>query len=127
MKQDISHLKEKSVDEADGSQNIQDSVQVLPEPQTEKSTVEVESIQHVVQKSVSQPISQSVSHPKLVPYFQVISPVPSLSVSSLKGESPYSDKEGETLSDEDDKEFEDPINNSVETNSVKSTDTSINR
>ena len=102
-------------------QEEEDPVPELQHPGTEESKVEVESL--------TEP-SESVreSHPRLVPYFKVVSPVPTLSVSSLKGESPYSDREGQNLtSDEDDKEFEDPVNNSVESNSTQSMDTSTRR
>ena len=90
---------------------------VLPNPDTDETKVEVGIIREPPE-----------SHPRLVPYFKVVSPVPTLSVSSLKGESPYSDRDGQTLtSDEDDKEFEDPVNNSVESNSTKSMEISTQR
>ena len=94
---------------------------VLQHPEPDKSKVEVQSLNEPLE-------SVSESYPRLVPYFKVVSPVPTLSVSSLKGESPYSDREGQTLtSDEDDKEFEDPVNNSVESNSTQSMERSADR
>ena len=74
------------------------------------------------------PASVSLSAPKKCPYFKVISPVPSLSVSSLKGESPYSEKEDQALtSDDGGQEFEKPLNNSVQSGSVQSADVSQHR
>ena len=96
-------------------------VPVLQHPEPDESKVEVESLNEPLE-------SVSESYPRLVPYFKVVSPVPTLSVSSLKGESPYSDREGQTLtSDEEDKEFEDPVNNSVESNSTQSMERSADR
>ena len=105
--------------ESSQQEEEEDSIPVLPNTETDETKVEVGSIREPPEPE---------SHPRLVPYFKVVSPVPTLSVSSLKGESPYSDREGQTLtSDEDDKEFADPLNNSVESNSTKSMDTSTQR
>ena len=122
MKQDIRQVKIENIEEGvESSQQEDDPVPVLHIPETEESKVEVESI---TQPTESVPESQ----PRLVPYFKVVSPVPTLSVSSLKGESPFSDREGQTLtSEEDDKEFEDHVNNSVESNSTQSMETSTTR
>ena len=114
----IEHIEEG----VERSQQQDDPDPVLHIPATEESKVEVESITEPTESEVTE------SQPRLVPYFKVVSPVPTLSVSSLKGESPYSDREGQTLtSEEDDKEFEDPVNNSVESNSTQSMETSTTR
>ena len=115
-------MKIKNIEEGvESSQQEEDPVPVTHSPEAEESKGEVESITEPTE-------SIAESHPRLVPYFKVVSPVPTLSVSSLKGESPYSDREGQTLtSDEDDKEFEDPVNNSVESNSTQSMERSADR
>ena len=108
-------------EDVESPQQEEDLVPELHIAETEESKVEVESITEPTE-------SITESHPRLVPYFKVVSPVPTLSVSSLKGESPYSDREGQTLtSDEDDKEFEAPVNNSEESNSTQSMETSTQR
>ena len=75
---------------------------------------------------------------KQLPYFKVISPVPSLSVSSLKADSPQSDgleqlltseeeDREQTVTSDEDREFEEPLNNNVQSNSTESPDTSTQR
>ena len=76
---------------------------------------------------------------KQFPYFKVISPVPSLSVSSLKADSPHSigrdqgltseeEDGGQGLtSEEDDREFEETLNNSLQSNTTESPDISNQR
>ena len=122
VKQDISKVKIETIEEVEeSSQKDEDSVPVLPNFETEESKVEEE-----INPECTEAVTES--HPRVVPYFKVISPVPTISVSSLKGESPYSEREEQTLtSDEDDKEFEDPVNNSVESNSTQSMETSSRR
>lgn len=103
----------------------EDPVPALPNSENEESKVDAQSITEPTE-SVTESVTES--HPRLVPYFKVLSPVPTISVSSLKGESPYSDREDQALtSEEDDKEFEDPVNNSVESNSTQSMETSTHR
>ena len=110
-------MKIENIEEGEGSsQQEEDPVPAVPHNETEESKEVVESI-----TEPAEPVTES--HPRLVPYFKVLSPVPSISVSSLKGESPYSDREGTLTSEEDDKEFEDPVNNSVESNSTQSMET----
>ena len=75
---------------------------------------------------------------KQFPVFKVISPVPSLSVSSLKADSPQSDgldqgltseeeDRGQGLTSEEDREFEEPFNNSPQSHSTESPDISTQR
>ena len=110
-------MKIENIEEGEESSlHEEDPVPPLPHSETEESKEVVESI-----TEPTEPVTES--HPRPVPYFKVLSPVPSISVSSLKGESPYSEREGTLTSEEDDKEFEDPVNNSVESNSTQSVET----
>lgn len=110
-------MKIENIEEGEGSpQQEEDPAPALPKNETEQSKDVVESI-----TEPTVPVTES--HPRLVPYFKVLSPVPSISVSSLKGDSPYSDREGTLTSEENDKEFEDPVNNSEESNSTQSMET----
>ena len=105
----------------EGVESSQQEEDPVPNSETEESKEEVQSINETTESVVTESVTES--HSRLVPYFKVLSPVPTISVSSLKGESPFSDREGTLTSEEDDKEFEDPVNNSVESNSTQSMET----